>query len=174
MKAKLIKLSKESYKLVSLDGEFVIKGKLSKSNCDEVFGIFDGEIWADEEVKTFRKGDERLQRWFGFKNGFNKAIDLNKDKLFTLDNMRYFAGFTIGYTKNGVTKDTEKVLEDKLKSLIQPTEIEIEIVTYKDGDIRTQPGNKNIMFEHSELLDPLEYKLDSEGCLILKKYEKTI
>jgi hypothetical protein len=65
------------------------------------------------------------------------------------------------------TASSADIIED-LKAL-ELKEIEVEIITYKDGDIRTQPGNKNIMFEHSELLDPLEYKLDSEGCLILKK-----
>jgi hypothetical protein len=87
-------------------------------------------------------------------------MELNKDKVFTLEDMRkaYFQGDYDALLEGGYTKKEN----DFIQSLQQPTEIEVEIVmeeissTYlvTIGEVKTTR---------------LEPKLDSEGCLILKR-----
>jgi hypothetical protein len=178
MKYKLIKTGAE-YLLRDINGNTVAitngtieGGKLSKQNCDEIFGIIDVEKLADEEVKTFRKGDERLQRWYGFKNGFNKAMDLNKDKLFTFEDMKkaFEKGALFGTTKLGNTH-----YFDELIQYLQPNEIDvdIEVSWYPKSTYCTSCGSGGKYMEtpcdHKNDCEHWSPNFDSEGCLILKK-----
>ncbi len=176
MKAKLIKNKDGGYILLhdpsgwvigSTDHEYVashrgeqIVSKLSKQNCEEEFakamGVVDVEKLADETWKdlgVFTENDKHL--WFGgFKNGFNKAIELNKDKVFSKGDMVYIMN---------IMSIHELSFEDaiiKFQSLQQPTEIEVEIVMEPIGRVKLGVGSK---------LEQMMPKLDSEGCLILKK-----
>ena len=50
-------------------------GKLSKENCDEIFGVVDVEKLAEERFL----GSDDITNYnlrFGFKEGFNKAMEL--------------------------------------------------------------------------------------------------
>jgi hypothetical protein len=146
------------------------KHKLSKQNCDEIFGIVDVEKLVDEYLeKHFSTGLDTnyIQNIVsdGIKYGFNKAMELNKDKLFIREDMIWARDS--GYTNFM----TEEMFFDKLDMHNQqPTEIDVEIElicphpsdTYRcgikygcDGDGCNHP-------------DQVPY-LDSEGCLILKK-----
>jgi hypothetical protein len=163
MKAKLIK-ENDFYYL--LDGNKIIAeinghplksitGKLSKQNCDEIFGVVDVEELANETWKdlgVFTENDKHL--WFGgFRNGFNKAIELNKDKVFTLEDVR--KAFNKGYLmKFNPSDEYTETLTGLVQSLQQPTEIEVEIV------MERYPGLS---------LCAASPEKDSEGCLILKK-----
>jgi hypothetical protein len=126
--------------------------KLSKQNCDEIFGVVDVEKLTFECMKNTINQEtgsdiHRLSVGLGFKKGFNKAIELNKDKLFTLSDISYAIAFS------GKMKPSQIV-----KNLLeQPTEIEVEIVIDKiPADLA--PGGWDVF-----------PKLDAEGCLILKK-----
>ena len=143
--------------------------KLSKQNCDELFGIFDVEKLALSESKKLNNDD----RWFPCEevkaeiiedeakliaHGFNKAMELNKDKLFTLEDIKkaVYEGVKIGKGTPFIVPATD----DYLKSLQQPTEIEVEIVM---GDFIGIGDNYT----------PENFpKLDSDGCLILKKRDR--
>jgi hypothetical protein len=121
-------------------------GKLSKQNCDEIFGVVDVERLANE---TFTETNPSLKEYeeglhIGFKEGFNKAMELNKDKLFTVEDMRqaYDDGMNNTDADGCAIDDPDKDFLDTLRWIQQPTEIE---VTFN-------PDEKY-----------------SNGCLILKK-----
>jgi hypothetical protein len=121
-------------------------GKLSKQNCDEVFGVVDVEKLAEEYDPNYAITD--ISNGFHFIEGFNKALELNKDKLFTLYEIKEAIRIAqhIQIDEKGVL--TEYKEEQILRMLQQPTEIEVEIVTETREWIK---------------------KLDSNGNLILKK-----
>jgi hypothetical protein len=156
MKSKLIKKSDGWYNLY--DGEIGIGSthselqghKLSKQNCDEIFGVVDIEKYVDEYAAEWEY-TERI----GFRDGFNKAMELNKDKRFTEQNLReaYSRGILGG----------DSVVDRYIKAL-QPTEIEVEIEmeSMNIDEIREQGKG----FLHGNTKKP---KLDENGCLILKK-----
>jgi len=157
MKAKLIKDHQE-YMLIN-DERFVIattdasmlevtdKMKLSKQNCDEIFGVVDVEKLAEESW-----GDKISSPYHAYVDGFNKAISLNKDKVFSLEDMR--KAYEEGYLD-------EHSFEVVIQSLQQPTKIEVEI---EMGQMRLNSDGVKIGFPDMKLP-----KLDSQGCLTLKR-----
>lgn len=139
------------------DDEF--EQKLSKQNCDEIFGIIDIDKLADYHFSMF--GNEVISSTHSFKVGFNKAIEFNKDKLFTLADIkevikkaRLLARLKEDYGYDEYMFDEEDIIQ----SLQQPDEIEVEIVT--------RPFT-NAYESHTVI--GREPKLDENGCLILKK-----
>jgi hypothetical protein len=169
MKAKLIK-TEVNYLLENEEGIIIAStstkdgnNKLSKQNCDEIFRVVDVEKLA-KEVLPNDDTTSRLSQQKGFVIGFNKAMELNKDKLFTLEDMMNCWNKALKFQEH------KQTLGEYIQSLQQPTEIEVEIEmicphpmdTYKcglhygcDGDGCNHPNQ-------------IPY-LDSEGCLILKK-----
>jgi hypothetical protein len=147
--------SEALYASLNPDGEF--ENKLSKQNCDEIFGIIDVEKLAEEEYKSHASNEdlygnsEDLQLAYkaGVVEGFNKAMELNKDKVFTLSDISYAISFS------GKMKPSEIVRN----LLQQPTEIEVEIEMELEIDTSKLIG---AIYGHKP-------KLDSEGCLILKR-----
>ena len=133
--------------------------KLSIKNCNEIFlsSVVDVEKLAEEEYKNHASNEdlygdsEELQLAYkaGVVDGFNKAMELNKDKQFTEQNLReaYSRGILGG----------DSVVDRYIKAL-QPTEIEVEIEMVKTPV--KMPGI--MVFTKAP-------KLDSEGCLILKE-----
>jgi hypothetical protein len=127
MKAILIKLDlHEGYRLNDEKGNLIASTldgaitKLSKQNCDEIFGVVDVERLFNEVDETI---DFHEFCFTSFKLGFNKAMEL-------------------------VRKD--KIAEFEVKNVIPPTEIYVEIEMVEAFYIKVP-------------------KLDSEGCLILKR-----
>ena len=173
MKAKLYKVL-DQYHLYDGDkaiattivGNPMLLPNLSKQNCDEIFGVVDVEKLAKEKTRKYLPGcPENIMNFIAherfFKIAFNKAMELNKDKVFTLEDMRmaYDKGrYSDKVTQNG--KDIE--FNSFIQSLQQPTEIDVEIEMEEKsysylvtiGEVKTTR---------------LEPKLDSEGCLILKR-----
>jgi hypothetical protein len=166
MKAKLIKHSEpDFYFIANNDGTTFAttdewyfgktKGcyKLSKQNCDELFGVVDVHSLGIEHSKEIVRntyGGMVMQEWEkesvrDFEAGFNKAMELNKDKVFTLEDIRkaYYVGYEDG--KSGAT-----FFQQLIQSLQQPKEIDVVI-------------------DMSNIYAVPEPKLDSSGCLILKK-----
>jgi hypothetical protein len=145
---------------------------LSKQNCDEIFGIVDVE-------KLFNEVDETIDFhefcFSSFKLGFNKAMELNKDKVFTSRNMlrSYIEGTNDGAEFESImdydSEDNAEAYEfakeaekEFIKSLQQPTEIEVEI----EMDYCYYPAN---LPKEGEQRPPMRPKLDENGCLILRK-----
>jgi hypothetical protein len=130
MKAKLIKtdvnyLLRDEEDVIIASTSFKTAGiSLSKQNCDDIFGVIDVEKIAD--IHTF---GQRNHEWKAYVEGFNKAMELMKDKL------TWFK---------------------------QPTEIEVEIEMEDLMTFASMPKEgENRVYEQP--------KLDSSGCLILKR-----
>jgi hypothetical protein len=143
-------------KLIKTDNGYILDGdnlpnprRLSIQNCNEIFGVVDVEKLAEENYPSGDdwSNEQSLFRKLAFINGFNKAMELNKDKLFTLSDISYAIAFS------GKMKPSQIV-----KNLLeQPTEIDVEVVMDKiPADLA--PGGWDVF-----------PKLDAEGCLILKK-----
>jgi hypothetical protein len=158
MKAKLIRRDNGEFYLIDENNKITSHHHLSKQNCDEIFGVVDVERLANE---TFTETNLSLKEYeeglhIGFKIGFNKAMELNKDKLFTLEDVKkaYMDGVSNGHNFGYPAIDhTDKYIQ----SLQQPTKIEVEIEMVFLG------------FEMESGVKMEEPKLDSDECLILKK-----
>ena len=172
MKAKLIK-DDDGYSLYvqkkeSTNREFIastngmyVKHKLSKQNCDEILGVVDLMKLAEER---FGKSSHHANSRACFREGFNKALELNKDKLFTLEEimLAWDAGVMsrsiLGmFSGDLYAKHLKEHRDSYRQSLQQPTEMNVEIVM---GD---SIGISDLYTPHN---NP---KLDSSGCLILKR-----
>jgi len=147
--------------------------KLSHENCDEIFGVVNVEKLATEVEESL---DFREFCSTSFKLGFNKAMELNGDKLFTLDDVRnaiQLARYHSTHNKNGVLvcfhEDTDKIIQ----SLQQPTEIEVEIEMVKVVDETKVIGTVKGVKGSGDKITTYKSvpKLDEDGCLILKKKE---
>jgi hypothetical protein len=165
MKAKLIKTDSNYYLYV--DGKIIAsteyvegKQKLFKQNCDEIFGV------VDVVYKQVRNGFDGVIDSFTeafAKECINKAMELN-NKVFTLEDVKKVIKLSREkdeYKFDG--KDCEYKFQDKeiIQSLQQPTEIEVEVET----ETKVWEFISNGEFESFEIIP----KLDSNGCLILKK-----
>jgi hypothetical protein len=175
MKAKLFKNNKGDYYLIdptkgtdANDEGFLLGSsretnfqKLSKQNCDEIFGAVDVEELAEEETKKYATLTPKSFK-HGFMYGFNKAMELNKDKVFTLEEvmLAWDAGVMsrsiLGmFSGDLYAKHLKEHRDSYRQSLQQPTEMNVEIVM----DF-IPAGNGVVRFIT---------KFDSSGNLILKK-----
>jgi len=174
MEGKLIYVSdKEYYNLEDDKGNLIATSsplkdspiyELSIKNCIEVSGNINiielAESWYFSDPKNVLGVNLKVIE--GFKAGFNKAMELNKDKLFTVEDMK--KAFEAGYETLESEKTYNEHYDILIQSLQQPTEIEVEIRCYIGN------GNK----ESDSFKDPLVTntgipKLDENGCLILKR-----
>jgi hypothetical protein len=130
--------------------------KLSIENCNLIFGIFDVEKLAEDFAKNnsiYPSAKDDTE--YGFKHGFNKALELNKDKKFSLEQVIEAMSL---YKRNefAMSKVLVMVLEEP-----QDIEVEIEMAeveSYKDkmGNLRTEKTFPRV---------------DKNGCLIIKKLQ---
>lgn len=141
--------------------------KLSIANCDEIFGIFDVEKLADEFVNDLQVASETVNRAvkLGYEEGFIKRAELNKEKVFTSDDMLEMMLQTINWMTNVSDWDGVKMFEQTIQRLQQPTEIEVEIIKESIGRVKLGVGSS---------LDQMMPQLDETGCIILKKTIKQI
>ncbi len=156
----------------TLDG---CKYKLSKENCDEIFGVVDvGKLALEECNNTdpLRLDSQKYKQdpYFriGYLKGYNKAMELNKDKLFTMEDVDKI--FTCGKLYQD-SKNKAYSFQNVLNKLRQPTEIEVEIVMETKQQLingyKNQPDNVvGFIAEYKDVQVPM---LDKDGCLILKK-----
>ena len=125
-----------------------LESKLSKQNCDEIFGVVDVEKLAEE---VFGPWTSFLDLKRGFITGYFKAkqtykyteIDLRKAMNFVFDRLMVVEQFEPLW------------INEFIQSLQQPSEIDVEI---------EMEGYPKLAYYE----DP-QPKLDSEGCLILKR-----
>jgi len=150
---KLIKTKDEQGVMYSLSADNLPDNYvLSKQNCDEIFGVVDVEKLAEDFAKyhsIYPTAQDDTE--YGFKNGFNKAMELNKDKLFTLEDMMNCWNKALKF------QDYKETFGEYIQSIQQPTEMDVEIVT-----VPALSNNGNVYYGDIP-------KLDSQGCLILTK-----
>jgi len=158
--------------------------KLSKEKCDSLFGVVDVVKLACEEIQIDPDAYNHINTKANEKNaspcvplneggcvgaalyfqvnGFIKAMELNSDKLFTLEDVRKAFSF---YAERAIVD--MKFLDDDfvefIKSL-QPTEIEVEVVTEPMNIDEIREQGKGFLNTNTN-----KPKLDKNGCLILKK-----
>ena len=162
---KLIKTEDEQGVMYSLSGDNLPENYvLSKENCDEIFGVVDVEKLAKIHHKLAYcdayNPDIEPYVIRDYTSGFEQAISLNKDKVFNLEDMRTMYSMSCGLIGLGELEDQEennKRFEKLIQPLLQPTEINVEIEMEDFIGI----GDK-----YTPELQP---KLDSSGCLILKR-----
>jgi hypothetical protein len=150
--------------------------KLSPENCDEIFGIVDFEKLAEEYARTAHDIiDEPYQNglFYGFMTGSKKTMELNKDKVFTesdifsvvnhiLSKLVKVDGFDQKYL---FPEEVYQEVTWKTKQIQQPTEIEVMVeMECKIGCEHLVLNGKNSLCCGNKIP-----KLDSNGCLILKK-----
>ncbi len=157
MKGKLNKVDNGYVLLVDNIMYATDNDKLSKSNCDELFGVVDVEKLADYHFSMV--GNEGISSIQSFKIGFNKAMELNKDKVFNLSDMK--RAFNCGRDLESIDRFEEWRTFTHFIDSLQPTEIEVEIET----ETKVYEFISNGEFESFEVIP----KLDSNRCLILKK-----
>jgi hypothetical protein len=167
MKAKLIKTEDEQGVMYSLSGDNLPENYvLSKRNCDELFGVVDVNSEVEVIVKTICPDDRGKDIIYGTGMAvgiqcFKKAMELNKDKVFTLENVR--KAFNKGYLmKFNPSDEYTETLNGLVQSLQQPTEIEVEIVE-QCLDPTCDGINRK-----GECVTTGKPKYDTDGCLILK------
>jgi hypothetical protein len=128
--------------------------KLSKENCDEIFGVINIIDLAERNSKHSEED---------YIEGFNKAMEIQKDKLFTVEDMGKLHNMIMC---NIVIRPERSVYdpvstEKYIQSLLQqPTEIEVRIAMgcgLPNGC--TEP-------EIECTCEPT-YNLDENGCLTL-------
>jgi hypothetical protein len=163
MLAKLYK-REDRYDLYSEDDHKIASsasntfGKLSKQNCDEIFGVVDVEKLAEEYDTNYAITD--ISNGFHFIEGFNKAMELNKDKLFGVKEVVELCKILLSNPIEKCGKTYQELTDKYIQSLQQPTEIEVEIEMEDVIQLKKRVGGITNMGKP---------KLDSEGCLILKR-----
>jgi hypothetical protein len=181
MKGKLIHRGDGDYKLYVNETTYATTSnspykKLSKQNCDEIFGVIDV---IDVTYKQVRKEFDGIIDSFTeafAKQCINKAMELNKDKVFTLEDMKraFKVGFSNGFASDIISmhrlpEEKEKLFNEFIQSLQQPTEVEIEMEKVVDetkviGVVKGVKGSGDKITTYKSVP-----KLDSSGCLILTK-----
>jgi hypothetical protein len=177
MKAKLIKnYYGYEYFLADETGSAIAtsdNGKLSKQNCDEIFGVVDINSEVEAIVKTICPDDRGKDVIYGTGMAvgiqcFNKAMELNK--MFTLEDVK--KSIEMAREENGLSDNTMSYdySEDEIiQSLQQPTEIEVEIIMKNSRTGNIVKHDSDLEWDEDGLCDRAIPKLDSSGCLILTK-----
>jgi hypothetical protein len=162
MKGKLNKLDNGYVLLVDNIMYATDNDKLSKQNCDEIFGVVDVEKLAESEFENSgwtQSYPEHMKEDFIeiYNGGFNKAMELNKNKMFTEFNMRICF-------YEGKWGDKFTTFEPFIQYFQQPAEIEVEIVTEPMNLDEIREQGKGFLNTNTD-----KPKFDSNGNLILKK-----
>jgi hypothetical protein len=149
------------------DDEF--QQKLSKQNCDEVFGVVNVENLAENHPLEVSNASHGFGIKDGIVYGFNKALELNKDKVFTLKDVKQAIFNFANYDRKTISELDR--MDMAITSIQQPTEIEVEIEMEKVVDkIKVIGAVKGVKGSGDKITTYKSVpKLDENGCLILKK-----
>lgn len=138
------------------DNGVIIDGKLSHKNCQTIENGYDLDelIESSKNDLVHANNSESLYYSRGVYYGFQKALEILGDKKFSKYDMLDFAEFFMNLT------DKNKPFQ-KLKDWesLQQTEWDVEIVTKPYTEVS----------EGFNLEQKREFKLDKDGCLILKR-----
>jgi hypothetical protein len=140
--------------------------ELSKENCNEIFGVVDVDDLAYKHRRVYQDSFEgmnecimkdAMHQQVGFVAGFSKAMELNKDKLFTVEDIQNILenDEDLIYQTVDEQGNVKFILDEEvlIQSLQQPTEIEVETEMTEDwyDGFKSKP------------------KRDKNDCLILRK-----
>ena len=132
--------------------------KLSIKNCEAIANGYDlDELALDYYKLVF--GNTK-----SYKDGFQKALEILGDKKFSEEDI--LDAWEDGATNNHPLTKSKK--ENLLKSL-QQNEWDVVIVTEKFFEVKGNDGTIIYAEAMEEFGERNDYKLDSDGCLILKR-----
>jgi hypothetical protein len=163
MEGKLVKLGEDDYILHVNNKPFAYKN-LSLKNCQAIENGYDLMKLAEENSHKYY--DVKTTDWHcnynGFFSGFQKALEILGDKKFTKEDMGRIMVY--GYDKSTENEYLSRIPFDEYIQSLQQTEwdVIIEMEPYHDGDF-INDGKTHIIEAK------LRYRLDSDGCLILKR-----
>ena len=170
MKAELVK-RQDRWDLYSEDSSKIASsapnpmGKLSIKNCEAIENGYDVFKLAYDSSKEFLIESTHSPSFtFGYEQGFQKALEILGDKKFTLEEMMNCWNKALKF------QDHKETLGEHIQSLQQTEfDVEIEMENSLSNGYKNQPDNIiGFIAEYKSVP-----KLDSEGCLILKRrYEK--
>jgi len=157
---------KDNILTIEGDSQYTIGGidpfyKLSKQNCDEIFGVVDVEKLAEKLSPN--------SSWkHGFIKGFKKAMELNKDKVFTKEEVHKLLRLVhiLPNFELEQFEDENNVLQiDTFIShhIQQLTEIDVEI------EMQCLDPTCDGVNRKGECITTGKPKLDSEKYIILKR-----
>ena len=155
---------KDSILTIEGDSEHIIFGiepfyKLSLANCNEIFGVVEVERLAEEECLDETYWVKRF-----YKKGFNKATELNKDKVFTLEDMKQalfdLSDVIFNNCQKGISEQDCLNYRNLILNYLQKQQKEIDVEIEQVNQLNIESGK----FEWKN-------KLDENGCIILKKKE---
>jgi len=155
-------------------------GKLSEENCSQMYK----PVNIKEVVNPYDMFDEEAKKdpyldypnakpifVFGVKKGIEKAMEFNKDKVFTVKDVEK----AIEYFVKNEFQLTEKNINSTIYSIQNPKylEVEVEMEWMPKTNYCTSCGNGGKHLEtpcdHKNDCENWRPKLDENGCLILKK-----
>ena len=119
-------------------------------------------------------GDEGISNPHSFKVGYKKALEFNKDKLFTLEDMIGFGRWIIANQEfentSSWSNETAVYHLNKWKSIQQPKEIEVEMEMICPHPLDTYRCGLEFGCDGDGCNNPNQIPyLDKNGCLILRK-----
>ena len=125
--------------------------KLSIKNCEAIANGYDLDELADESANQFMDGKDHF---YGFKAGFQKALEILGDKKFSEDDIK--KAFNVGWIQRHNEQGSHYEVMGKVIQSLQQTEwdVEVELDAITTDDISSIIG---------------KLKLDTEGCLILRR-----
>ena len=138
--------------------------KLSLKNCQAIENGYDLDKLADEYCTHEPKNAKELRDVnivkLGFRDGFQKALEILGDKKFSEEDVLEISWELFRDNPN-IKKfsDFKKCFEEHIQSL-QQNEWEVEIVMESIGRVKLGIGSK------TEQMMP---KLDADGCIVLKR-----
>ena len=135
-------------------------GELSLKNCQEIERGYDLDRLAEEFAKNhslYPTAQDDTE--YGFKHGFQKALELMSDKKFSEEDMINFGGFCV----NNI--DAFNDVDDLFKKYqpLQQSEWDVEVEIDEEKEFILDPA---MGITQGHYLD--KPKLDADGCLILK------
>jgi hypothetical protein len=170
MESKLIYVSdKEYYNLEDDKGNLIATSsplkdspiyELSIKNCIEVSGNINiielAESWYFSDPKNVLGVNLKVIE--GFKAGFNKAMELNKDKLFGVKEVVELCKILLSNPIEKCGKTYQELTDNYIQSLQKPKEIEVEIeMEYQGFEI------------DGKIRESYLPKIDENGCITLTK-----
>ena len=156
--------------------------KLSKENCDEIFGVVDMDkicdeyfineySWNGKNILPYKDSDlEAIKN--DFIHGYNKAMELMGNNKFNDNNIvdAFMAGHLRGMSTDMGEDNTHPICSEYLNSLQQPTEIEVEIKLICPHPSDTYVCGMEYGCDADGCNHPEQIPyLDKTGCLILKR-----
>lgn len=113
------------------------------NGLEQQLGIFDVQKLADEYIKQYLPHVDTTGHWIGFQDGFQKALDMNKDKRFTLDDTNKFGELLL----NKVNKE----LKSNYGEIDIPFTDIIQSLTKKEFKVKLDMYPSPITVGHNEI-----------------------